>query len=381
MTRWLLRIAGASVGLLVLALAAAWIFFQPLLRWALSPRQGFADQTSPVAPDYRIAEAWSALPERPDAADATLPGLPVVAAGQAAADVFYVHPTTYVGPRWNGPIDDPRLNADTDRVATRIQASAFSGCCAVYAPRYRQANGMAFTSPSSDGDRALELAYSDVEHAFDAFLSRRAAAGSARPFIVAGHSQGTMLAYRLLRRRISGQPLRRQLVAAYLLGGLITRSELVAELPDLPACSTPTQTGCIVAWNARGPGYRPSPFEIKRSQDGGRDFDAVLRDRLCTNPLSWTTDPTVVDAERSPGALFFDAPQPAIWPGFAGAQCRDGVLLVRLRGQVPRDLMSKLLDHALGAENYHPIEYQLFFVSLAENARARAAAFLQAQPG
>ena len=59
----------------------------------------------------------------------------------APVDVFYVHPTSYVGARWNGPVDDPALNEATDRVATRIQASAFNGCCAVWAPRYRQANG------------------------------------------------------------------------------------------------------------------------------------------------------------------------------------------------------------------------------------------------
>jgi hypothetical protein len=105
-------------------------------------------------------------------ADAEAPGVPAADQRMASADVFYVHPTSYVGPLWNAPIDDPRLNAATDRVATRIQASAFNACCAVHAPRYRQANGTAFTHPTEDGQRALDVAYADVRAAFHHFLAR-----------------------------------------------------------------------------------------------------------------------------------------------------------------------------------------------------------------
>jgi hypothetical protein len=81
----------------------------------------------------------------------------------------------------------------------------------VYAPRYRQANGTAFSHPSADGDRALALVYEDVRRAFDAFHARR---GPGRPFLLASHSQGSVLAERLLREAISGTPLRDRLVAA-----------------------------------------------------------------------------------------------------------------------------------------------------------------------
>jgi len=48
---------------------------------------------------------------------------------------------------------------------------------------------------------------------------------------------------------------------------------------------------------------------------------------------------------------------------------------------LPRDFMSKLLDHALGPENYHPIEYQIFYLSLRRNAQTRVAAYLAARTG
>jgi hypothetical protein len=145
-----------------------------------------------------VPGSWSALPEREDAADAAVPAFPAADQRRAGADVFYVHPTSYVGPLWNAPVDDARLNTDTDRVATRIQASAFNRCCAVYAPRYRQGNGTAFTHPSVDGRRALDVAYADVRAAFRHFLASREAA---RPFLLASHSQGSALAYACCARR------------------------------------------------------------------------------------------------------------------------------------------------------------------------------------
>jgi hypothetical protein len=38
--------------------------------------------------------------------------------------------------------------------------------------------------------------------------------------------------------------------------------------------------------------------------------------------------------------------------------------------------MSRLLDRAMGAGNYHPIDYQLFYVNLRQNVQARLAAFV-----
>ena len=380
MKKWVLRVLAVAIGLPLCAVLLGWIFFARLAVWALYPKQPFAAQTPPKAPDYREPAMWSALPDRDDAADARLPSLPPIDPSQTAVDVFYIHPTSYVGPNWNGPVDDARLNADTDRVATRIQASAFSGCCAVYAPRYRQANGMAFSHPSVDGDQAIRLAYRDVEQAFLAFLARRpqAPAGDRpRPFFIAAHSQGSALGYRLLREQIHGRPLRAGLVAAYLIGAQITRASVVQDLPDIPVCATALQTGCVVGWNARGSTYQPSPFEMKRLQDRGQDEGALRRDRICVNPLSFATDAQPAAADRNAGALFFDAKDPAVLPGFASAQCLDGTLVVGVQGAVPRDFMSRLLDHVLGVGNYHPIEYQLFFVPLRENAKARADAFIQ----
>lgn len=358
------------IGLLfVIVGAAAAMNLGALVTYMMTPGVAFEAEVPPPAPDYSDPASWSALPERDDFGDLAPEGAPAVDQRRAAADVFYVHPTSYVGARWNGPTDDPELDAATDRVATGIQATAFNGCCAVYAPRYRQANGTAFTTPTAGGDRAIELAYGDVRRAFDAFNARR---GSGRPFILAGHSQGTVLAERLLEEAISGTPLRDLLVAAYLPGGRVTVDGLRERAPDVPPCRAPDDLHCVAAWNARGADFVPNDFEMHRPD---------RRERLCTNPLSWLADGAAAAADRNLGAVFLETDDRAPRPGFADAQCAGGTLVVRHVGQAPRNLPSRILDRVLGSGNYHPIEYQIFFMNVRQNAAARVAAFASAPAG
>lgn len=348
--------------LLALMLVAAWQLPR-LVDLAMTPGLAFSEETPPPAPDYARDDAWSALPGRVDLADRNPTGLAGVRPEAARVDVFYLHPTSYVGPRWNAPTTDAALNAATDRVATGIQASAFNACCAVYAPRYRQANGTAFFRPRPDGDRALNLAYEDIRRAFVAFQARR---GGGRPFILAGHSQGSVHGARLLAEVIAPSAARSQLVAAYLLGGRVTVEGLRETAPGIAPCARADDTGCVVAWNARGPRFVPTAFELARPDP---------RERLCTNPLTWRLDGRAAEASLHRGAVFLDSDDHRVRPAFSDARCVDGVLVVSPRGDIPRDLPSRILDRMLGRENHHPVEVQLFFMNLRENAALRAAAF------
>lgn len=353
-----LQVATAGVTVLLAAMCVGLSNLGPLVLFAITPGLHFGDETPPPAPDYRDAKAWSALPDREDAGDLAPTGSPATAQTAAPADVFYVHPTSYVGPRWNARIDDATVNAATDHGATGIQATAFNACCAVYAPRYRQANLTAFLTLSPDTEAARDLAYQDVKRAFDEFNMRR---GPGRPFLLVAHSQGTVMAERLLDEAVASTPLREQLVAAWLIGGVVTTT-------SVPACTSATDTSCVIAWNARSEAFTPNRFEMVRT-------DAAPL--LCTNPLTWRDDGAAAPAEANLGAVFLDSDDFAIRPAFADAQCVDGRLVVRQIGVAPRDLPSRVLDHLIGAGNYHPIEFQMFFMNLRENAATRVDAFLR----
>jgi len=347
------------LGVSLVAVAVVATNIPRLVRWSMTPSGPFDPAASPPAPDYSDPANWSALPDRNDAGDAIPVGARSVAQSAAPADVFYVHPATYIGSRWNAPTNDTELNATTDRVATQIQATAFNGCCAVYAPRYRQTNPLPFTNPSTDGDRAIDVAYDDVRRAFTAFQQRR---GAGRPFIIAAHSQGTALAERLLYEQVSGTPLRNQLAAAYLVGGRVTVAGLRAHAPDIEPCGSPAQLHCVVAWNARGSEYQANEWQMVLLDPGPR---------VCTNPLSWRNDEHPVPSAENLGAVFIETSNRAPRPAFADAQCVDGTLIVRAIGDAPRDVMSRILDWVIGPANYHPIEYQIFFMNLRANAELR----------
>jgi len=237
-------VLGVFLGAVVTTCVAAGATIDDWFLWAIDPGP-FDASLTPSAPDYTEASAWAARPDTEDEADLALADDPGVDQVSAEVQVFYLHPTTALGPSWNAPIDDAVINENTARGGTAIQASAFNGCCGVWAPRYRQAHARAFVDPSEDGAQARAVALADVEAAFDHFLVEI----GERPFIIVGHSQGAFLATDLLARRIADSPLQLRLVAAYLPGAPVRGGDL----GSIPPCETPTQTGCAVTWHARGP--------------------------------------------------------------------------------------------------------------------------------
>ncbi len=357
-----LRRALIVFAVLVVALVAS---FRPLVMYAITPHSPFAPARVPPPPDYSDARAWAALPGRVAITHTDVRGL-TASPASPAIDVFYVHPTTYVGTDWNGAYDSPAVITATHLGGTRIQASAFAACCAIYAPRYRQANLTAFTAPSPDGARALAVAGDDVVTAFRWYIANE---NRGRPFILAGHSQGAVHAFRLLADEIARTPLRARLVAAYLIGSPVSEATLAAT--GIAACDSPTQTGCVVAWNARSPSYSRGIDYVEAHPT------SPASPRVCVNPLTWRHDEATAARSLHHGAVFFEGLDelPTVRPAFADARCDHGTLRVTFDGSVPRDLPSRVLDGIIGEGNYHPIEVGLFYVNLRENAAARVAAF------
>jgi hypothetical protein len=337
----------------------------------LEPEVSFAEAAPPSAPDYSQVQSWAALPDRADAADVVPNGDVQDRQSSAEVDVFFVHPTTFFGTAgWNQSLDDASTNQLTDMFVLRGQASVFNGCCRIYAPRYRQATIFSFMDGAGNGKLALQLAYEDVERAFDYFIEHY---NQGRPFILAGHSQGSVHLRTLLEKRITGTPLRERLVAAYPIGFGIDREELAKAVPDVPVCDAGEQIGCLVSWNAIGP--HAAPWGDPRKN-------------ICVNPLTWRTDGAEAEAALNLGAVaypgtfegtladvkgvpqdFVDA-KPVVESGAADAQCIDGMLLVK-------EIHSQnYAARPMGRDNYHIYDYSLFHMNLRKNVEARVAKYL-----
>ena len=342
-----------AISTMLLAVAAA----------APPPRSrppAFADAVQPPAPDYARPASWAARP----GAEGPAAQVPIGASPRArapAADVFYVHPTTFrSATAWNQALADAATNAWTDESVIARQASAFNGCCRIFAPRYRQASSMAFAHMAGDGGRAYAFAYRDVLRAFDHYLAHD---NRGRPFILAGHSQGGLHVFSLLRDRIDGRPLARRMIAAYVLGYGLSTGDLGTSLPTLRACASSTDIGCILGWNSFLEGSDVSAF-VARSEErfiaanGSRPGKTLL----CTNLQRfgpWR--------KAGLGTLTGDSDKMRLVRDAVDARCLDGVLLVK------PDPALKLDPLPGGNMHYHDVA--LFYGDLRDDAIRRTAAF------
>ena len=315
----------------------------------LKPHRAFSETDAPPAPDYAQPAAWSAWPGAGSPATKVPDGsADTDQEADAKVDVFFIQPTTYLfGGNWNAAYDQGRLtHRALETGVLPDQASAFNGCCRIYAPRYRQAILGAFFGETPDGDAALDLAYQDVKRAFDYIAHEN----HCRPFIIASHSQGSLHAMRLVQERVIGTPLAKQLVPADIEG------------KGLPICRTARQTGCAIDWNS------VSPEGAAHRKNGliwfdGRYQPVGQRHVVCVNPLTWEAD-GAAPASANLGALepSRGAQTGKLVPGQVGGSCVDGLLQVSFPGRTPFD---NLLTHG-GV--YHVFDYNLFYEEHPRNA-------------
>lgn len=323
-------------------------------------------------PDYRDLRYWAASPFSVDSSDI----LPVGVSqpdGPFDADVFFIHPTTYISAHgntyelselakhplkgirilkkspWNADVDDETVNIKTDNLSLANQATAFNESCRVFAPRYRQANIKAFMVPeaSSNAIATFDLAYQDVKKAFEYYLENH---HEGRPIVIAAHSQGTLLATRLLKEFFDGKPLLDRLVCAYLIGYKVSPDAF----KTIPVGNRPEQTGCVVGWQSFNADATFTEEEL--AFHGGS---------IAVNPLSWTTGKEWVEADRSEGAFIPNGP---LVTGQVSARIdKYGPLLVKTPPTMD--------DWLKGSSNFHVWDYNLFWMDIRKNVAERIHAF------
>ena len=174
----------------VLARRTRALFLNARASLRMAPRVAYAALPDLAAGAYDQPSMWLARPDlASDPARYLPPGVAHERQGQAY--VFFLHPTTFLGRNhWNAPIDhaDSRMRA---KLAVRSMASVFNDEAAVWAPRYRQAAMGTFLVDRPESQQALAVAELDARAAFATFL-RSIPPGA--PIVLAGHSQGALIA-------------------------------------------------------------------------------------------------------------------------------------------------------------------------------------------
>lgn len=340
------------------------------------PDKSFHEQERPPVPDYSDPMSWAALPDRDDAADLFPTGTDIPEAqATAQADVFYLHPTTYRGAEnWNQDIAMAEVNQWTDDSVIARQASAFNGCCKIYAPRYRQATITALGAPDDSGTRAYALAYEDVLEAWRYYLETW---NDGRPFIIVSHSQGTLHAQKLLEEEIDGTPLADRMIAAYVVGIGINEGIFGRTLKTVTRCTGATDTGCVISWNTFTRDGTPQAG-VERLKQRYRDRFGTSEGEniICWNPVSMSDEEGDVSADLSLGALAGKPGTDPLPPLIAGngANCSNGSLFTDMPDKDQIELV------LFGGGNLHMHDFDLFYGNIRANAVARTAAYF-AQTG
>ena len=362
------------------------------------PRVTFDEVAPPAPPDYADLRHWAAHPQAKSKVSFTPLGSGLEdGQAEAAADVFFIHPTSYFGRRvWNAPLGHVRANEMVNEVIIPAQASVFNGCCRVFAPRYRQATFYTFIEGSPHGRRALELAYTDVERAFAFYLEHH---NDGRPFFLASHSQGTVHAIRLLESVIDGSPIAERMVAAYAIGFRFPLDKFGKALSTLKPSTHPTDNGTIIAWDAYAvdgiPAHRLDRAEHWYATPNGTGHweRRAHKKPLGINPLTWTQDTDLAPREKNLGAVHVrlanhkvdwlstdeDTPIGLDAIGLSrpfvhevSAQRRDDGFLYISRPQAP-----SFTGMVMPGGNYHNYDYALFHMNLRQNIGERLNAFLR----
>lgn len=327
-----------------------------MLSSCLFPVRSFKRTPKPCPPDYADARYWAALPEKKDSADFQLKAYGIADGQQhAKADLFFIPPTNYVvGKSWNVSVDDSVANAETDNIGCRLLASAYNGACKVYVPRYRTAIFYSYIAPGKNAKLAFALAYEDVRNAFLYYMKHY---NKGRPLVIAGHSQGTDYATRLLKDFFDKDTvLNKKLVAAYLIG----RPVFDTTFKYLKPMDSAEQTGGYVTWNSVS--YRTNTF-----------YGDPVGKIIGVNPLSWKRDTAYVPKTYNKGGLPFSAAK--IDTAIVDAKLApSGFLWVHAPS-------GKSLDEYPGTNTFyfHKDDYAFFYMNIRENVALRVKQYLAQQ--
>jgi hypothetical protein len=304
---------------------------------ASAPATAQAPEAATAAVDYGNEASWLCLPGRQDACGLPLPTTALNANGYGSnhavrpaadppADCFYVYPTVS---------RDPGLNSDMvagpeEHGTATVQLGRFAGVCRTFAPLYRSATLAAIPRAMAGEDMTatFDLAYSDVRAAWRHYLEHR---NDGRPFVLIGHSQGTILLTRLLVEEIETKEAGDRMLSAMLIGYNVEvpQGQIVGgSFRRTPLCTEPAQTGCVVTYvSFRADAPPPAASAFGRTPRAG--FTVA-----CTNPGALGGGPAPLDsywftaAAPLPGAPTIDwssaGPPPTPFlrtEGLASAQC------------------------------------------------------------
>ena len=282
-----------------------------------------------------------------------------------AVDVIYFYPTTFTKAGEGAPdisdIDDVEMRAKA-QIIYHMQAAVFEEDCNIYMPVYRQISApYALTLSEQDSDALFRYSASqDPANALDYYFEHY---NNGKPFILAGHSQGSMILTMLLSDYMEEHPeYYARMIAAYVIGYSVTE-EYLEENPHLKFAECAEDTGVIISYNTEGPGNKDS-------------HNAVVRQgAISINPINWKRDTTYASVLENKGGINGKG---EFTKGFADARIDAERGVVVCESVDPAIYaISEPASALFGPESYHSYDYSFYHMNLRENVKTRIASFME----
>jgi hypothetical protein len=246
-----------------------------------------AAQDLAPAPDYAKEANWLCLPGRDDACAKPLPTAElkpdgygptrlVQAALRPPIDCFYVYPTVSRDPGDNSDL----VAGPEERATAAVQFARYGTVCRTFAPMYRQATLTALRKAMAGAPiaRSFERAYADVIAAWRYYLAHY---NQGRPFVLIGHSQGSIMIERLIASEIENSPAASRMLSAVIAGFNVEVPEgklVGGTFKKTRLCSHVGETGCVLTWVS----FRAASPPPERSAFGRAATPGMTVG--CTNP-------------------------------------------------------------------------------------------------
>jgi len=283
-------------------------------------------------------------------------------------DTFYIYSTMFMGAN-EGDADYATLDnkevLDNIWIEHAIKSSVFEESTNLFIPYYRQSSmkhaAEVFQKEGTIDAALAGIPYTDITAALDYYFENY---NDGRPFVIAGHSQGSAILRLVLKGYFKEHPeYYKRMVAAYAIGYSITKDDLEAN-PHMKFATGETDTGVIISWHAEGP----------KNVEANVPIPSVIisKNGIAINPLNWKRDETYAPANENLGSIVMDE------TGKTEIRDIDGDAQVCLaRGTVVTNAKATpndMVDLA-GPQCYHQDDYSIFYNNIKDNVAKRIAAY------
>ena len=290
-------------------------------------------------------------------------------------DTFYVYATEYIlGSMAPGAPDYADMNNKEmlEGAASEyaLHASAYADSTNVFMPYYRQV-GLRYAGVVWKRDGIFDAAvaegpYGDIVAALDYYFQNF---NNGRPFIIAGHSQGSAIVKMVLKKYFVEHPdYYRRMIAAYPIGYAFTKDEFKA-FPHMKFASGECDTGVIITWNTEGP----------KNREVNADTCVLQPGSMSINPLNWKLDDTYAPASLNLGSLFPNEKTGELEIQDRGADAQvfpdRGVVVTHAPGEAMTEEAAKVSAEFFGPDGRHGEDYALFYNNIKDNVAKRVAAY------